>query len=279
MTDSLKRGVREAGAAARSTSGSNGLAVLARVGLVSYGVVFVLLAWVAAKMAWGQAAESGDKSGALATLADDPLGRILLWIIVVGLFALALWRFSDAIWGYRGESGTKRLRHRVTAAAKAIVFAGLAVSAISAATGDSSSDAAQQQQQTSGVLSLPYGQFLVIAAALIVIGVGGWHIVKGFTKKFMKYINKSTTPGVRSAVEKLGVFGYIANGVALAIVGGILGYAAITFDPSKATGLDGALRLVITAPFGRILATIIALGFLAYGLFQFARARYEDLST
>ncbi|MGI8625790.1 MAG: DUF1206 domain-containing protein, partial [Geodermatophilaceae bacterium] len=43
------------------------------------------------------------------------------------------------------------------------------------------------------------------------------------------------------------------------------------------TGLDGALRLIVTAPFGRILLTLVAVGFLAYGLFAFARARYEDL--
>ncbi len=277
MTESIKQGARDAGAAARSAGGSRALAALARVGLVSYGVVFVLLAWVATKMAWGGAAESGDKSGALATLADDPLGRAVLWIIVVGLFALALWRLTDAIWGYRGETGTKRLRHRATAAGKAVVFAALAVSSIGAAIGDNSSDAAQQQQQASGVLALPYGQFLVTAVALIVIGVGVWHVIKGFRKKFMDHINKAVSPRMRSMIEKLGVFGYVASGIALALVGAILGYAAITYDPARATGLDGALRLIITAPFGRILATIVALGFLAYGLFHFARARYEAL--
>ncbi len=82
---------------------------------------------------------------------------------------------------------------------------------------------------------------------------------------------------MRSAVEKVGVAGYVARGIALVVVGGILGYAAITFDPAKATGLDGAFRLIVTAPFGRILLTLVAIGFLAYGLFQFARARYEDL--
>lgn len=277
MTESIKDAAKDAGAAAKSAAGSTGLAILARVGLASYGIVFVLLAWVTAKLAWGGAAESGDKSGALATLADDPVGRVLLWIIVVGLFALALWRLTEAIWGFQGESGTKRLRHRLTAAGKAIIFAGLAVSAIGAAMGNSSSDAAQQQQQASGVLALPYGQFLVIAVALIVIGVGVWHVIKGFRKKFMDHINKAVSSGIRSAIEKLGVFGYVASGIALALVGGILGYAALTYDPAKATGLDGALRLIITAPFGRILATIVAFGFLAYGLFHFARARYEAL--
>lgn len=277
MTDSIKQGAKQAGNAAESAASSPALTGLARVGLVAYGIVHVLLAWIAVQMAWGTPAESGDESGALATLADDPLGRGLLWVIVVGLFALVGWQLSEAIWGYQGESGTKQLRHRVGAAVKGVVFGALAISAIGAATGGGSSDAAQQQEGTSGILALPFGQFLVIVIGLVVIAVGVGHIVKGFNKEFMKHIDKGMSSTMRSAVEKVGVVGYIADGVALALVGAILGYAAITFDPAKSTGLDGALRLIVTAPFGRILLTLVAVGFLAYGLFAFARARYEDL--
>ncbi|MEJ7702945.1 MAG: DUF1206 domain-containing protein [Geodermatophilaceae bacterium] len=277
MSGSIKQGAKKASSAGRSASNSSALTGLARVGLISYGIVNVLLAWVAVNIAWSSAAQSGDQSGALATLADDPIGRILLWIIAVGLIALALWQLSEAIWGFRGEDGKKRLRHRLTAGGKAVAFAALAVSAIRAVSGSGSSSAGEQQQQTSGVLSLPFGQFLVIVAALIVIGVGIGHVVQGVKKKFMEHIDKSMSSGMRSAVEKVGVFGYIAHGLALALVGAILGYAAITFDPAKATGLDGALKLITTAPFGRILLTLVAIGFLAYGLFAFARARYEDL--
>ena len=277
MTESIKQGAKKASSAGQSAADSPVLTGLARVGLVAYGVVHVLVAWVALQMAWSSAAQSADKSGALGTLADDPLGRVLLWVIAVGLFALMIWQLSEAIWGFQGEDGKKRLRHRLTAAVKAVIYGALAISAIRAATGSNSSDAAAQQQQTSGVLSLSFGQFLVVAAGLIVIAVGISHIVQGIRKKFMKHIDKGMSSGMRSAVEKVGVAGYIARGIALVLVGGILGYAAITFDPTKATGLDGALRLIVTAPFGRILLTMVAVGFLAYGLFAFARARYEDL--
>lgn len=277
MTESIKQEARKASSAGESAASSTALTGLARVGLIAYGIVNVLLAWVAVNIAWSNPAPSGDQSGALSTLADDPIGRVLLWIIAIGLFALVLWQLSEAIWGFRGEDGTKRLRHRLTAAFKAVVFAALAISAIGAAIGNNSSDAAQQQQQTSGVLSLPFGQFLVVAAGLVVIGVGIGHVVEGVKQKFMKHIDKGMSSTIHSAVKRIGVVGYIADGVALALVGAILGYAAITFDPAKATGLDGALRLIVTAPFGRILLTLVAVGFLAYGVFAFARARYEDL--
>lgn len=277
MTESMKHGVNTAGEAARSAGSSSALIILARAGRVAYGIVHVLLAWVAVNIAWSSAAQSGDESGALATLADDPVGRVLLWIIVVGLFALALWQATEAIWGHSEESGGKRVRKRVVAAAKGVIYAALAISALGFATGSGSSDAAQQQQGTSGVLGLPAGQFLVIAAGLIVIAVGIGHVIEGVKKKFMDHIDKAMPAKLRGAVEKVGVFGYVADGIALALVGALLAYAALTFDPAKSTGLDGALRLIVTAPFGRILLTLVAIGFLAYGLFQFARARYEEL--
>ena len=59
-------------------------------------------------------------------------------------------------------------------------------------------------------------------------------------------------------------------------VGGLLVYAAVTFDPSKAQGLDGALRTVLELPFGPILLTLVALGIAAFGAFLFVRARYPE---
>ena len=60
-------------------------------------------------MAWGGwASKSADLSGALRTLAEQPFGKILLWLVAVGLMALALWQASEAIWGYRNHEGKRR---------------------------------------------------------------------------------------------------------------------------------------------------------------------------
>ena len=80
----------------------------------------------------------------------------------------------------------------------------------------------------------------------------------------------------RRATERLGQVGYPAKGVALGLVGVLLAWAAITFDPAKATGLDGALRTVLEAPFGKWLLSLVALGIAAYGVFCFFRARFPQ---
>src|SRR4026208_2147141 len=94
---------------AEQAGDSASLEVLARVGLIAYGVVHLLIGWLALQIAWGAAGKSADSSGALRTLADQPFGKILLCLVAVGLVALALWQASEAVWGYRNREGGKRV--------------------------------------------------------------------------------------------------------------------------------------------------------------------------
>src|SRR5665811_1122365 len=115
---------------------SASLEAVARVGLIAYGVVHLLIGWLALQLAWGaSASKSADPSGALRTVADQPLGKFLLWLVAVGLVGLALWQASEAIWGYRNCEGAKRVRKQVTSGAKAVIYVALAVSAASFALG------------------------------------------------------------------------------------------------------------------------------------------------
>ena len=77
-------------------------------------------------------------------------------------------------------------------------------------------------------------------------------------------------------VTRLGQAGFPGKGVALAVVGGLLVYAALTFDPSKAQGLDGALRTILELPFGQFLLTLVAVGIAAFGAYCLGRARYPE---
>ncbi|NEK57097.1 DUF1206 domain-containing protein [Geodermatophilus sabuli] len=275
--------VGSAAGAADRAGNSDGLEHLARVGLIAYGVVHLLIAWLALQLAWGGGSgESADQSGALATLAEQPLGKPLLWVLSVGLIALAAWQAAETLrWrsglSASGDARKKAVEKIVKSVVKAVVYLALAVLAIRTATGGGQSSSGQQQQQTAGVFGWPAGRWLVGIAGLVLIGVGVYHVYKGVSKKFLKQIDLGQAPPrTRSLVEKLGLAGFPAKGVALGLVGGLLVYAAVTFDPAKATGLDGALRTVLDAPFGRVLLTLVALGIAAFGAFCFVRARYPE---
>ena len=63
--------------------------VLLTVGLIAYGVVHILIGWIALQIAWfGGGGEEASQKGALAQIAGGPFGATLLWITVIGLFAL-----------------------------------------------------------------------------------------------------------------------------------------------------------------------------------------------
>jgi len=267
---------------AQQAGESDGLEHLARVGLIAFGVVHLLVAWLALQLAWGGGGKSADQSGAMQTVSESPVGKPLLWVIAIGMIALAVWQAAEVLrwrswWSASGKTRTKALRKSGGALAKAAVYIALAVLAIRFATGSGQSSSQQQQQTTAGVFSWPGGRFLVGVVALVLIGSGGWHIRKGLTKSFLKQIDTSdASPSAVRLVTRLGQVGFPAKGVALALVGGLLGYAAITFDPSKAQGLDGALRTILDLPFGQILLTLVALGIAAFGAFCFVRARYPE---
>jgi hypothetical protein len=268
--------------AARQAGESDGLEQLARVGLIAYGVVHLLVAWLALQLAWGGGGESADQSGAMRTLAESPVGTPLLWLVAVGLIALAVWQAAEVLrwrrgWSASGKARTKAIRKSGNALIKAIIYITLAVLAIRFATGSGKSSSQSQQETTAGVFAWPAGQWLVGAFGLVLIGAGAWHIRKGLNKHFMKQIDTSkASPSAVRLVTRLGQVGFPGKGIALAGVGALLIWAAVTFDPSKARGLDGAMHEILGLPFGQILLTLVALGIAAFGAFCFVRARYPE---
>lgn len=270
---------RAAGAAGRAGD-SDALEHLARIGLIAYGVVHLLLAWLALQLAWGGGSgQSADQAGALATLAEQPLGRPLLWLLAVGLVALAAWQAAEVLrWRGRlsssGDARKKALEKTVKAVAKAVLYAALAVLAVRTATGGGGSGG---QQQAAGVFGWPAGRWLVALIGLVVIGVGVYLVHKGVSKRFLQEVDLgSAPPRTTRLVTRLGQAGFPAKGVALGVVGALLVYAAVTFDPARATGLDGALRTILGAPFGKVLLTLVAIGIAAFGAYCLVRARYPE---
>lgn len=248
----------------------------ARVGLVAYGVVHLIVAGIAVKIAWSGGGDASS-GGALKTLAEQPLGRTMLWVTAAGLVALAVWQLGAAVWGYAGEDGAKRLRKRVAAVGRVVVYVALAFSAakIAAGSGGGGGGDSQEEGLTAQLLGAPAGRVLVALLAIAVIAVGARQVHRGVTHSFTHDLEGPATSGDSgSAVILLGRVGYVAKGVAVAVVGILFGWAALSYDPEKAGGLDDALRTVRDQPFGPYLLSAIAVGIAAFGLFCFAWAKY-----
>jgi hypothetical protein len=235
----------------------------ARVGYAVNGVLHILIGVIALKLAWLSRGGRADQSGALGALADNPLGIVVLWLGVIGWLGLALWQVTEAITRVEGSD-------RVKAVSKAVVYLVLSATAFSYAQGSGGrSGASQTRDFTASLMSKPAGQWLVAILGVVVIGVGVYHVYKGWKRRFLADLESHPGPWI----EKAGRFGYIAKGVALAIVGGLFVLAAVRHKPSEARGLDGALRSLLGAPGGPVLLTLVALGLIAFGIYSMGRAR------
>jgi len=250
---------------------SRGYPVLVAVGLISYGVVHLLIAWIALRVAWGDGGNASQQ-GALRTLARTDAGPVLLVIVAVGLLTLALWQAVEALLGsgrvaeQRDEA--HRTRKRLSSAGRALVYLLLGISAIRLVTGAGSSDG-QEEGLTSRLMSAPLGRLLVAAVALAILAVAVNLVIRGVKHKFTEDLRGDRT---RSTLL-LGSVGYVAKGAALAVVAGLFGYAAASYDSDKAGGLDAALHTVRSQPLGSALLTLLAVGFAAFGLYCFVWAR------
>lgn len=269
----------EAKQAARAAESSRTFRVFARSGFAANGIVHVLIGIIALVVAAGGRGES-DQAGAFTAVAAAPLGFAVLWVIAIALWSLAAWHALEGLLARRpapdAEGVVKKWGERVSEWGQAAVFAGLGVIAAAVALG-ARPDADEAAEETSrGVLALPGGPLLLGAVGLGFAAAGIAFFVMGVRRSFR---NKVAIPsgGLGRFVEILGVVGFVAKGVALAIIGVLLLIAAIRLDPETAGGLNGAIQALLDVTGGPFLVAVVGSGLLAYGVFCGFRARYAKL--
>jgi hypothetical protein len=257
-------------------------AALGKAGWAARGVLYSVTALLATRIAsGGGGGEDASQTGALRTIAEQPFGKALLGALAVGLVAFAGWRFLQA-WRHDDDEAMQRLGHL----GSGVIYLVLGVSAAAMVLGGGSGGSGgsggggggdqQAQGVTADVLSWPVGPWLVGAVGLGIIAVGVVFLKRGIGRDFMDdlQLGRLSRRG-QQAVEALGVFGQCARGAVFGLIGWFVVRAAVEFDPQEARGLDGALRELAQATYGKALLWAAALGLLAYGLFCLVRARYD----
>jgi hypothetical protein len=265
------------GAVDRATD-STAFEYAARAGFAVSGVLHFLIAFIVLRIAFGTGGGNADQSGALSTLSQQPGGSLMLWVAAVGMAALALWHVAEAIVGkHPGERSRSQQDSEDRPAWKrakdigvAILYFSIAFSAARFAMGSGQSSGQQNTGLTAQLLQSGWGKALLIAVGLGVVAVGGYHVYKGFSKKFCKDLRGSCS----GLVEKVGITGYIAKGLVFAGAGLLVIIASLTADPSKAAGLDAAVKTLGQAPFGKFLLILAAVGIAAFGAYSFVRSRH-----
>lgn len=255
--------------------------VVARAGLVAYGVVHLLVGWVCVQIAFGDLDGDGigraDKTGALQSLAENAGGAIALWLIAGGLGVAAVWQALEAVTGARNSRRDRALR--VMNVGEAILFGYLAYSAAKLAKGKPANSTDQAQLGlVGGLLGKEWGKPVVIGIGLAIIVAGLFIAHHGWTKRFRAEQDfRGASPATENLVVRLGQIGHAALGGVYAGAGVLVVVAAVQSRPDKATGLDVALRTLAAQPYGAALLVVVAVGLAAYAAFAFLDARFREI--
>lgn len=250
--------------------------VLARTGYVVLGILHLLIGVIAISIvAGGSSGGEADQSGAVEKIRDAPAGIVLLWVIVLGLVALAIWQIAEAVIE-RDPDAKKKWGRRAKYVGTAVAYLAIAGTALIAALGGRSQSSDSSQSFSAQLLATPGGVVLLVLVGVVVAAIGVAFIVRGAGRGFEEHLDLPDG-AAEKGILALGVVGYVAKGIAVGVTGVLFVVAAVTHDAETAGGLDAALRALAELPFGAVILWIVGAGLVLYGLYCFARARYSRM--
>ena len=263
---------------AARTSGSLEWAV--RIGLLAYGFVHLLIAWVAISLLSTHESGSATGQGALAQLAHGVAGRCVLAAMAVCFVALVVWQLIAGAVGYRDRSGVPRLLMRIGAAARAVTYGWFAWSCGRLAVEGASASRRSPESMTARVLAAPYGPLLLAVTGVVVAIIGLSLAVFGARKGFLSQLDDTARHADRRVpIVVLGQVGYVVKGLAFVVIGVLLVWAALWRDPQMSGGLDASLYTLLGHTAGQVAVVVTGIGIGSFGLFLLARSRHLELDT
>ncbi|WP_433575458.1 DUF1206 domain-containing protein [Nocardia brasiliensis] len=264
-----------------AVTGSAPFRLAVRVGLVAYGVVHLLVAWVCVQVALGDLDGGGvgkaDKTGALQHFAEYRGGGFVLWLIAGGLGFAVLWQLLETFAGARDSP--REMLLRVMNFGEAVLFGYLAYSAAKLANGSPASSTDEAQLGLIGsLLSRAWGKPVVIGIGLAIVVAGLFVARHGWAKRFHAEQDfGKASRSMERVVIRLGQVGYAALGGVYAGAGVLVVVAAVHSQPQKATGLDVALKTLAAQPYGTVLLLIVAVGLATFAIFTFFDAWFRKI--
>ena len=250
-----------------------------RIGLVGYAAVHLLIAVVAVRLGLGFGGSgSTTGQGALTELAMGGWGRASLVAMAAGFVALVVWQLVAGVVGYRELEGWWRHTMRFTALCRVLVYGYLAFSAGHLAlTGPA---APGSESLTARVMAAPAGRLVVAGAGLTTAGIGIGLAVFGARSGFLGQLSEGARRADRRVpIVVVGQVGYVAKGLAFAVVGGLLCWAALWQEPGLSGGLDRSLTLLLGDTLGPPAVVLAGLGIGCFGLYLLARSRHLDRAS
>jgi hypothetical protein len=257
------------------------LGLLARAGYVAKGVVYVLVGGLALRAAVGWGGRTTGSRGALRSLLEQPYGLAILAVIALGLAAYAGWCFLAAVLDPdRKGRDARGVAKRAVVFGKGIVYAALVVAVVNMMRGSAGNrgDDAGVRDWTARLMSFPLGIWLVWLTGVAVVGAGLRQLYRAWAVDVEEPLDlRKMGVAAHRWATRFSRFGMAARGAVFAIIGVFLVVAARHENPAEARGVGGALGALREQSYGTALLSVVALGLMAYGGYQFVLARYRRI--
>jgi hypothetical protein len=252
----------------------------ARIGVAVRGIVYLVLAYLIARIASGALGGSSTKNaasgpGVANAVAQQPGGRAVVFGLALGLVFYALLSLLDAVLRHNHESSAaKRWGNRGVSAWGCILYGAFAGYAFEVAlTGSNSSGSSRnsdrkQTHWSARVLTWPAGWLWLgaVGAAVLVIAVAlAVRAVRRSSGKRLERRRMSAREWQIGAV--LDMVGELGRAALFAIAGWFVMKAAIDDDPSDSQGVDGSVRRLADQPAGAALLYVITAALVAFSVY------------
>ena len=251
---------------------------LARVGYVAKAVLYATIGILAAQAALGEGGRTTDTRGALRTLLHAPFGRVMLLVVAIGLLGYTMWLFVRAVTDaeQRGH-GAKGVALRIGDVVRGMAHGALALAAIRLARGQGDGGGGDGTREWAGrAMEAPFGQALLWVGAAAIAGHGLYQLYRSWSAKLSRQLALGELPpGTARWVVAVSRFGIAARGVVFLLIAYFASRAAAQRDPSQAGGVDESLQAL--AGVGRWPLAVVALGLVAYGVYELVNARYRRI--
>jgi hypothetical protein len=240
-------------------------------------LLYLTIGYLAARAAFGAGGRVTDTEGAMHVVNQESLGWVLLLVVAAGLLGYALWRLVEAILDPEGRgTGPKAIAVRLGFAMRGLFHGALGISAARLALRQRAGSSGQVREWTEQAFALPGGELLVLLGGIWIAGYGLYQFYRAATPKMKRHLQLGELPDpLRKWVVAVSRFGIAARGVVFCMVGFFLARAAAGHDARQAGGVRESLRTL--ADLGRWPFLVMALGLIAYAVYELLNARYRSI--
>ena len=252
----------------------------ARFGHIAVGLVYIVLGVVAFIGTLDVGVRPVGVQGSLRRVLESHAGTAFLAAIGFGLVTDGFWQGLRAVCNFDGvEADVRGYLSRGSWVIVGIIHIALGIVAIKLALGIRPEPTENQVQfWTKSIMALHFGDWIILGGGIVAIIIGIIFIGRAMAGNIDRWLDLSSVHRpIKIMIIMLGRFGVAARGAVLMAAGTLFVLAVVHVNPQEAHGLGGTLRTIESHQYGHFLVASIALGFIAYGIFELALAGYRRI--